>query len=635
MSWREAEANYDDPVIGDSPIPELFENAAERHTDATYQRYKGGIHERSVTPDPVTPAPDGAFGTLTYAEVRRIVRHLAAGFRALGVTHGDRVAVLSRTRMEWAQADLAVLAAGGVVTTIYDDASTSTITHILEDADVEGVVVEDAARESRVREAVADPGFLVQIDASVDEGTDAITLGELHRRGRKAFEQSAYGDWLDAMGPEDLASIVYTSGTTGRPKGVRLTHGNLRANINQIRKRYGPRPDKPAALPTLDADTVSVSFLPLAHIFERTVGHFSLLAAGATVAYAESPDTLQTDFQAIHPNMATSVPRVYEKIYAAIREEAEGSAVRERIFEWAVDVGRRYHRAEDPGVVLSVAHTIADRLVFRRVKAALGGELEMLVSGGGSLSPHLAELFDGMGLPIYEGYGLTETSPVLTGNPVEAPKIGTIGPPVVDLETRTVPVAGWEDEAVGELHVRGPNVAPGYWELPDETERAFDADGWFHTGDIVRERADGYFEFVERAKEVMVLSTGKNVAPGPIEDAFAASEVIEQCMLVGNDRKFVGALIVPNEAAVRARLDGDLPPDLDALFARPEARAVMEAEVEAVNAHLDPHKTIKRFELVAEEFTAENDLMTPTLKKKRGHIRDRYAEKVEAIYADA
>jgi long-chain acyl-CoA synthetase len=369
-----------------------------------------------------------------------------------------------------------------------------------------------------------------------------------------------------------------------------------------------------------------------------------MFASGAAVAYAESPDTLQSDFQSVQPTTATSVPRVYEKIYAAIREQAQSSDLRQRIFEWAIDVGQRYTEADSPGVALRAQQAVADRLVFSQVTEALGGNIDFLISGGGSLSPDLCALYHAMGLPILEGYGLTETAPVVSVNPPEAPKVGTIGPPVVDVEVEVdeavVDQTAFEDDPgdVGELLVRGPNVSDGYWNRPGATRRVFDDEGWFRTGDVVHVRPDGYMEFRERAKQILVLSTGKNVAPGPIEDAFAASDVVEQCMVVGDGEKFVGGIIVPSVDGMHDWADGEgieLPEDEDAFLADDRVRERIGAEVDRINENFEHHERIKDFRLVSEEFTESNDLMTPTMKKKRRNIRKYFADEIEDIYAAA
>ena len=646
MELLEVEGEYTDEVIGETSLGRLFEDAAERYPNRPAQMYKGGIYDRTLTDSILPEAPPDGWQTISYAEMRDVVRKLAAGFRDLGIDAGDRVGIFADTRMEWAQTDWALLSAGAVVTTVYRSSKPKKVQYLLEDPEATAVVVEDEEALERVLavEDALELSVIVTIDhvEGYDDREDVTTLAAVYERGAEAFDPEAFEEWVDAPAQDDLASLIYTSGTTGQPKGVQLTHGNFRANVNQVRRRAGPRPDKADDLPVIDETTRVVSYLPLAHVFERLAGHFLLFGSGACVAYAESPDTLQEDFAAVQPSGATSVPRVYEKIYDAIREQASESSVKERIFHWATDVGRDYHEADSPGVVLRLKQGIADRLVFSTVREALGGEVELLISGGGSLSPELASLYHAMGLPILEGYGLTETAPVVTTNPVEDPKIGTIGPPVVDCETRidegAVEQSAFEDPgAVGELLVRGPNVTDGYWKNPEATEEAFTEDGWFRTGDIVHERPDGYLEFRERLKQLLVLSTGKNVAPGPIEDNFAASAVVEQAMVVGDERKFVSALVVPNFEHLEewAREEGiDLPSDEEAICTNDRVREYVEREVERVNYDLDDHETIKKFRLVPEEFTEDNEMLTPSLKKKRRVILEAFDEQVESMYAD-
>ncbi|QSG03685.1 Long-chain acyl-CoA synthetase (AMP-forming) [Natranaeroarchaeum sulfidigenes] len=663
MNWRDAEAEFDDHVTELTTLPRLFEAAAERHTDRPAQQYKGGVYDRSLTETVLPEAPDDEFRAIPYAELRDIVHHLAAGFRDLGVVDGTRVGLFADTRMEWAQTDFAVLAAGGVVTTVYTGSSPHQAQYLLDDPGAAGVVVENEELLDRVLsvEDELDLEFIVVIDEfnqrdDAYDREDIYTLAEVHDRGADLYDPEEYEGWLDERDVEDLASLIYTSGTTGKPKGVQLTHANFRSNVNQVYRRYGPRPDK-GDTPVIDEHTRTVSFLPLAHVFERMAGHFLMFGVGACVAYAESSDTIQADFEQVGPTTATSVPRVYEKMYDAIREQAQESDIKARIFAWATDVGQTYHETDDPGFVLETKRTVADRLVFSTVKEALGGNIEFFISGGGSLSAELCALYHGMGLPIMEGYGLTETSPVVAVNPPEEPKVGTIGPPVVDVDVRIDESLAGDEFAdlpgeVGELLVRGPNVTEGYWEKPDATAGAFteleseaasadggdtETDRWFRTGDIVHLRPDDYIEFKERAKQIMVLSTGKNVAPAPIEDAFASSEVVEQCMVVGDSRKFVGALIAPNVDGIRswAEEEGiDLPASHSALIEDDRVRERIQEEVDTVNENFESYETIKKFRLVSEEFTEDNDLMTPTMKKKRRNIIDRFEAQIEDMYED-
>ena len=648
--WRQAEREYDDEVIGWNTVPEAIEDSAQLRLSQTASMYKGGVYGRTLVPDVIDEAPDGGFGSLTYGEVRGIYRRLAAGFDELGVKKGDRVGIFSNTRLEWALSDFAVLSRGGVVTSVYSSSSPQQTRYLLDDPGASGVVVENQELLERVLEVEDDLDleFIVSMDEVDDEHLerdDVHTLGDVYAMGDEFFEEGRFEDWLDDLDLDDLCTLIYTSGTTGQPKGVRLTHRNFRSSINQGRKRFGPRPDRPDGLPTIDDTDRVVSFLPLAHAFER-YGSFLMYASGATVAYAESPDTLQEDFGAVGPTTGTSVPRVYEKVYDAIREQASDSGLKKRIFEWAEGVGERYHKDDSPGAVLSVKHAVADRLVFSNVREALGGELEFMISGGGSLSADLCALYHGMGLPIYEGYGLTETSPIVSVNPPEEPKIGTIGPPILDIETKldveAAPPEVRNDGNVGELLVRGPNVTDGYWEKPDETEAAFteaddDGEDWFRTGDVVRMDENGYMTFLDRAKELIVLSTGKNVPPQPIEDGFSTSQLVEQCMVVGDGEKFIGALIVPNFEGVRKRGKSEgveLPDDGNEIADDERVHGWIEEEVEEVNQDFEKYETIKKFELVADEWTEENDMLTPSLKKKRRNILEKHRNVVDRIYAE-
>jgi long-chain acyl-CoA synthetase len=633
--------------VPDETIPEAFEAAASTHADRPAQRYKGGIHDRSLVDVGAVPrAPDGEYATLTYAESRALVRRLAVGFRDLGIDPGDRVGLFASTRLEWALADFGVQAAGGVVTTVYADASPEKVRYLLSDPGATAVVVGNEHCLERVLavEDDVDCSVVVSMDDLADDAasrarSDVYTLGDVYERGDDAYDGAAYDALLADREPGDLASLVYTSGTTGQPKGVKLTHRNVRANVAQAYRRFGP--GRTFDGPTVDASTTMLSYLPLAHVFERTAGHFLPLSAGATVAYAESAETLREDLGGVRPTALTSVPRVYERLYDAIREEATSSGLKERVFEWATEIGRAYHRTGG-GVSLRTKYRIADRLVFSQVREALGGNVELLISGGGTLSKELSELYAGMGLPIYEGYGLTEAAPVVTAQPPEECKPGTIGTPLAGLETkldrRVVPESVHTDAVgeIGELLVRGPNVTDGYWNRPEATEAAFDGD-WLRTGDVVQRRPDGYFLFRERVTQLLVLSTGKNVAPGPIEDAFATSRLVEQAMVLGDGRKFVSALLVPNVEAIRSWADDEgvgLPGDRAALCADERVRERIQREVDAVNEGFESHETIKRFRLVPEPFTSDNGLLTPTMKKRRRKVRERFDDRIDTIYGD-
>jgi long-chain acyl-CoA synthetase len=654
MEWAEVESSFEHEFLREDTLPRMFERSAERRPDDTAQMYKGGVYGRSLTPDVVTPAPDGDYASLSYGEMRDVVRNLAAGFREVGLRRGDRVGIFAQTRMEWAHADFALLAAGGVVTTVYRSSSPEQVQYLLGDSGATGVVVENGELLERVLtvEGALDLDFVVVMDeldgehARYADREDVHTLADVHELGRAAFDRETYEGWLDGTAYEDLATLVYTSGTTGQPKGVKLTHQNVRSNLNQAFRRYGPRPDRDPETPTVDKHLRALSYLPLAHIFERNSGHFLLFGLGATVAYAESADTLTEDLPLVEPSAMVNVPRIFERIYDGMREEAAESGVKLRIFEWAMGVARRYHRMGGTGLSLQLRHRLADRLVYSKVKEGMGGEMEVLISGGGTLSKDLAELFQGMGVEIYEGYGMTEASPIVTTNPPEAAKPGTIGPPLLGVETDVDMSIVPEGELtntmgdLGELLVKGPNVSEGYWNKPGKTDDAFldREDGrWFRTGDIVTVRPDDYLVFHERSKQMLVLSTGKNVAPQPIEEQVTDDPLVEQCMVVGNERKFVGALVVPNLEAVANwadRVGLDLPDDPDAVCTDERVAERIRQVVDEVNQQFEPHEQIGDVRLLAEEFSEDNDMLTPTLKKKRRNIRETYADEIESIYGD-
>lgn len=636
MDWKEAERQYEDEITRVTTIPELFEQSITRYGNKPAHAYKGGIHDRSLADTAFPSVEPETYESLGYTEVGDIVRYLASGFAAMDISPGDRVVICADTRIEWALCDFAVQAIGGVVTTAYPGSSSDQLQYLIEDPAAEHVVVGTTSLLSSVVQSgsVSQLQTIVVMDSldgfQLNSDVDVFSLEGVYETGREEFDPELYEAWIADVDPQDLATIVYTSGTTGQPKGVKLTHRNLCANISQLRKRMADRPDKSPEAPSVTSGMRSLSFLPLAHIFERLSGHFFTFASGVCVHYAESPETLQQNLPAVQPELLTSVPRVYEKLYSSIQEQAS-PPVKSRVFEWATDVAKQYQRASSPGVVLRGKYSVAESLVFSDIHDALGGNIELLISGGGTISTELCELYHGMGFNIVEGYGLTEASPVVSVNPPEAVQIGTIGHPLpgvdVSIDTDVVEDGVFDvDGAVGDLLVKGENVTSGYWDMPEVTSELF-TDGWLRTGDIVHQRPDGYLEFKEREKQMLVLSTGKNVAPAPIEDSFSTSEFVEQCMVVGDSEKMVSALIVPRFEGIVAWAEEagvDIPSDPVEMCESDAVRNQIQKEVNWVNIGFEPHETIKEFYLISEGFTEENGLLTPSQKKKRQQIVAEY-----------
>jgi long-chain acyl-CoA synthetase len=423
------------------------------------------------------------------------------------------------------------------------------------------------------------------------------------------------------VAPGDVATIIYTSGTTAEPKGVMLTHANLVANIEGVKQ----------VLDLNERDT-ALSFLPLCHAFERLVSYV-YLASGVSMVFAESIDTVARDLQAVRPTVMTGVPRVFEKLQARVLAKGrEPGGLKRAIFDWAIGVAERRGRLLPRGgalpLALRVQSALADRLVFHKIREGLGGRLRFAVSGSAPLLPSIAELFYGMGLPILEGYGLTETAPVLCVMPLEAVRFGTVGPPLPNVELRIA-----ED---GEILARGPNVMAGYYRRPEDTAAVM-RDGWFHTGDVGSLDERGYLRITDRKKEFILTSGGKKLAPQVVENALRAHALIAEAVLIGEGRRFPAALLVPDFAALGRQIGAPPPADpasAHALLSRPDVRAVFDAALAAVNAPLAQFERVKRYTLMAREFTLAEGELTPTLKVKRRVIEARYRAEIDAMYRD-
>ncbi len=582
--------------------------------------------ERHDKPDALQVKVNGVYEPISSRTVAERVRHVAFGLTELGVKPGDRVGILSENRPEWAIADYACLTACLADVPLYPNLPAEQAAYILRDSGTVTLFVSDAAQAAKIAEVRSSCPALHTVITFAQErhaGADA-TLADVEARGAKVDDEarrSAYRDRALAVKPDDVATLIYTSGTTGEPKGVMLTHDNLYSNVLA----------SAAAIP-FEGKDVGLSFLPLSHIFERMAGHYLMFHVGCSIAYAESIDTVPTDLQIVRPTLVLSVPRLYEKMYARVLDNAlSGGAVKKRIFFWARSVAERWANVRlaggTPAGLLALQYRIAQKLVFSKLKARTGGRLRYFVSGGAPLAPEINKFFYAAGLVILEGYGLTETSPVIAVNTPEEFRIGTVGKPVAGVD---VTIA-----ADGEILSRGPNVMKGYYNKPEATREAIDADGWFHTGDI-GELRDGFLAITDRKKEIIVTAGGKNIAPQPIENAIKTNKYVSQAVLIGDKRKFPSVLVVPNwdnleKYAGYKGLQGTSRAELLKL---PIIKAKMEKEVLGQLHGLARFETPKKVALLEHDFSVERGELTPTLKVKRRVIDKLYKPQIDELYAD-
>jgi len=565
------------------------------------------------------------------------VRDLSLGLSALGMGPRDRIAIVSESRPEWLLTDLATVCAGAVTVPIYPTLSAAQARYILQDSGARIAVVSTRAQLQKIQEVRHQlPAIeaVILIDHDPEEASPSVlSFADVMQRGhaRMVAEWGTAREFRDAtrqVQPGDLATIIYTSGTTGEPKGVMLTHAALVANMR-------------AGADALDVhqEDVALSFLPLSHAFERMVGYIYLLR-GVTVVFAESFDTIGRDAALVRPTVFTGVPRVYEKMHGRILEKGRSaSPAKAALFRWAMNVamarGRAMLAGRRPSPLLSLQAALADRLVFAKVRDGVGGRLRYLVSGSAPLGVSLAEFFHGVGLPIIEGYGLTETAPILTVNPPDAPRRGTVGKPLPEVELRIA--------TDGEILARGPNLMTGYYNKPDATADVI-KDGWFHTGDIGSIDADGYLSITDRKKDLLVTSGGKKIAPQPIENILKQSPLIAEAVVLGDRRKYAAVLIVPEFAALERRLrDLGRPPspasgaaaERAQLVERPDVRALYQEIIDGINRELSQFERIKRIAILPREFSIENGELTPSLKVRRKIVEQKWAQTIEGLYAEA
>lgn len=575
-------------------------------------------------PDTLNYKSDGRWISISSDEMIERAKNIAAGLHAIGVQRGDRVALLSESRVEWTLTDAGCIFGGMIDVPIYPTLTPPQVRYILNDSGASVLVVEGREKYGELREVLGecpDVKHIVYFDP--DGMNEGWSLAKLEDLGRELQQQDP--KLLDRLAHEmtsdDLATIIYTSGTTGEPKGVMLTHSNLVTNLI----------DSTGHLSFGEQD-VALSVLPLSHVFERQA-MYMYLHLGMAVYFAESLQTIAPNMREVRPTILVGVPRMYEKIYQRIQERAaEAGKFAATMLAWSVDVARehaKYTLAHRPvPFLLGLKHRLAMKVVFSKWHEAFGGRMRLLLSGGAALPEDLAHIYIGAGLPIIQGYGLTETSPVITSMEIENNRLGTVGHAIPNVDIRIA--------ADGEIEVRGPNVMRGYYNKPEETRAVFTDDGWFKTGDVGTLDPDGYLRITDRKKELFKTSGGKYISPQPIEQAIKGSRFVNQVVLIGAERKFPAALIVPNWEQLDSycKLKGIEVKDRRELCEHPRIVDLFERQIERLTPDLARYEKIKKIALLENEFTIEGGELTPTLKVKRRVIDQKYRDLIEKLYLE-
>lgn len=568
---------------------------------------------------------DDAWNYLNGTEAIARVKRIAMGLAALGVKAGDRIAIISENRPEWSLADLAILSLRAVNVPIYTTQAVEQIRYILENSGARFLFISGKKLWKHAENAIQSVEQLEKLiffdaDAS-DGGSRAITLSDMESMGDKhaQIDADVVERSMAEIGSDDLATIIYTSGTTGEPKGVMLTHDNFVSNILAVSNN----------LPIRSTDR-SLAVLPLSHIFERTV-FYVLCSNGVSIHYCASFDQLAAHLTEVKPTIMTAVPRLFEQVYHKIVKKGKAAGGwKTRLFEWSLDVGQDYWAVKDAGdsvsPILAAKHALASRLVFSKWRAGVGGEIRFFVSGGAPLSKKLSYAYWAAGIPILQGYGMTEACVVCANRP-EDNKVGSIGRPFDGIEMKIA-------EPEGEVLVRGRNVMRGYYNNPDETARVLDDEGFYHTGDVGYEDTDGHFYITDRIKDLFKLSNGKYVAPLQVESLLKQSPLVSQPLVVGSGRKQTGALIVPDwEALKEAMKEQGVPTDgtREELCENPHFIKRVQRDAVDLTRELSDHERVKRVYLLPREFSIDKGEMTPTLKIKRSVIDEKYSEAIDEI----
>jgi len=578
-------------------------------------------------PDALNYKKDGKWRNISSKEMIVRAENIALGLYALGLRQGDRAAILAANSPEWTLADAGCQFAGVIDVPIYTTLAPASVRYILNDSGARLFFIQDREVFERLQDVLSECYSLeklVLFDAHGVDAKNAISLDDLEKLGINLRSQNPglIAQLSSAIQPDDVATLIYTSGTTGEPKGVMLSHTNIISNVIDAGEKYN-----------FAGDDISLSVLPLCHIFERT-GMYLYILNGMAVYYAESIENVPDNLQEVRPTLFIGVPRIFEKVYARARlKAAQSSRLRESIFDWAIEVAKDYACKIETGqkvpAALAAKHSIADRLVYSKFRDFFGGRLRFCITGGAALSDDIWLIFTGSGISIMQGYGLTETSPVISSNNPHSARLGTVGKPIRNVDVRVA--------SDGEIEAKGPGVMLGYYKKDDATRDAFTPDGWFRTGDIGTLDEDGFLKITDRKKELFKTSGGKYIAPSPIEQMIRASRFVSQAILVGNERKFPAALIVPNFEQLEsyAQLKGLMLKTPQEFCSSPRIVNLLERQVAALTENLSGYEKVKKIVLLENEMTVEGGELTPTLKVKRRVIDEKYKSVIDKIYADA
>ena len=612
VATRAKQSSRGEPLLDSEPttLPELFHHAVKKHDLPDALNYKRG----------------GEWKPISSGEMIERIENIACGLYSLGLRKADKAGILAANCPEWTLADAGCQFAGIVDVPIYTTLAPESIKYILDDSGARALFVADRAAYERVADVLAECAsleILIFFDSDGINAANAVSLSNLEAAGKilKAESPGLAESLTGEVRPQDLATLIYTSGTTGEPKGVMLTHANIISNVIDAGEKYD-----------FSIHDISLSVLPLTHVFERSAMYLYIFN-GMSVYYAESIEKVPDNLREVRPTIFIGVPRIFEKVYARAKlKAAQSGGLKEKIFDWAIEVAKDYamqkEKGETPSFFLTIKHRVADALVYSKIREFFGGRLRACITGGAALPDEIFLIFTGAGISIMQGYGLTETSPVITSSNPSAIKLGTVGRPIRNTRIRIA--------SDGEIEAFGPGVMLGYYNKPESTRAAFTDDGWFKTGDIGEIDEDGFLKITDRKKELFKTSGGKYIAPSPIEQMIRSSRFVSQAVLIGDERKFAAALVVPNfemlESYVTLKgLDATTPAEM---CRNERIINLIERQIEASTQKLARFEKVKKVALLEKELSVDGGELTPTLKIKRRVVEEKYKKLIDELYAD-